>query len=123
MTSIELSVPCDSYLNIRHEFKCHKYVILASDQRQWDLDVTLHGLEVCSHVITAKLKLSSIPFYMICYQMTSPCCTMNLPNMPKCHALVYSCQKTIQNRGHHICNQHNLIVNIMLVNSIITVAS
>ena len=56
ITIIELSVPFESNIKIRHEFKCNKYAMLISDLRRYGLEVTLHALEVGSHHITTNQR-------------------------------------------------------------------
>ncbi len=45
---IELSVPFESNIAIRHEFKCNKYAMLVRDLTRCGLQVTLHAVEVGS---------------------------------------------------------------------------
>ena len=48
ITIIELSVPFESNIKIRHEFKCTKYAMLISDLKQTDRVVRFYALEVGS---------------------------------------------------------------------------
>jgi hypothetical protein len=67
ITIIELSVPFESNIKIRHKFKCNKYAMLISDLRRCGLEVTLHALEIGSHVYISpenKDTLQAIFYYM-----------------------------------------------------------
>ncbi len=48
ITIIELSVPFESNIKIRHEFKCNKYAMLISDLKQTGRNVTFYAIEVGS---------------------------------------------------------------------------
>ena len=43
---IELSVPFESNIKIRHQFKCYKYAMLVSDLEKCQYEVEFHAVEV-----------------------------------------------------------------------------